>query len=427
MNFITDFHIHSKYSRATSPQMNLEVLDEFAKIKGINVLATGDFTHPEWFENLKEKLEPAEQGLYKLKKSKNKQNTKFILTSEISCIYSKNGKVRKIHIVVLAPSLKVVEKINTKLDKIGNLKADGRPILGLDAKELAKIVLDISKDCMIIPAHCMTPWFGIFGSKSGFDSIEECFEEYTKYIYAVETGLSANPAMLWRIPDIRNVCLLSNSDAHSPAKLGREANVFQGKEISYQSITQAIKNKSKDGQGRALTALELAYTIEFYPQEGKYFYDGHRACDISLSPEQSKKYNNICPNCGKPLTIGVMNRVEQIADKPQGYKPEKFVPFKSLIPLQEIIAECVGTGVATKRVSEQYNNLIKNFENEFNILLNVAQSDLKSATLHEIAEGIVRARNGNVNIEPGYDGVFGKAKIFSEAGKKDSIRQKVLL
>ncbi|MEA3295682.1 MAG: endonuclease Q family protein [Patescibacteria group bacterium] len=414
MKYIVDFHIHSKYSRATSPQMNLEVLDEFARIKGINVLATGDFTHPEWFKNLKQKLEPAEQGLYKLKKNANKQSARFILTSEISCIYSKAGKVRKIHIIVLAPSLTVVEKINMKLAKIGNLKADGRPILGLDAKELTKIVLDVSKDCLVIPAHCMTPWFGLFGSKSGFDSMEECFEEYTKYIFAVETGLSADPSMLCRIPDIRNVCLLSNSDAHSPAKLGREANVFQGKEISYQAITQAIKNKSRFGQGQSSAILELLYTIEFYPQEGKYFNDGHRQCDVNLSSNESKKYNNICPNCGKPLTVGVMNRVEQISDKPQGFKSKNFVPFKSLIPLREIIAECVGTGVATKRVTEQYNNLIKNFENEFNILLNVSQSDLCSATLSQIAEGIIKARNGDINIEPGYDGVFGKIKIFSK-------------
>ena len=241
MEFIADFHLHSKYSRATSRNMDLENLDKWARIKGIKVLTVGDFTHPEWFKTLKEKLEPAESGLYKLKYSGSP--TRFILTTEISCIYSKKGKVRKIHIVVFAPSLEVVDKINAHLGWIGNLKADGRPMLGLDAKELAKTVLGVSEECLVIPAHCMTPWFGIFGSKSGFDSIEECFEDYSKYIFALETGLSANPAMIWRIPDGRKTILISNSDAHSPAHIGREANVFDT-EISYSAITEAIKSKN---------------------------------------------------------------------------------------------------------------------------------------------------------------------------------------
>ncbi|MBU0476659.1 endonuclease Q family protein, partial [Patescibacteria group bacterium] len=327
MKFIADFHIHSKYSRATSPQMDLENLDKWAKIKGIKVLGTGDFTHPEWFKNLKKKLEPAESGLFKIKNKESE--TRFILTSEISCIYSKGGKVRKIHILVFAPSFEVVEKINKQLSRIGNLKADGRPILGLDAKELAKIVLNASEDCLVVPAHLWTPWFSIFGSKSGFDSIEECFEDYSKYIFAGETGLSSDPAMNWRLSILDKITLISNSDAHSPQKIGREANVFDI-EVSYSAICEAIK--SKDTQ-------KFLYTIEFFPQEGKYHYDGHRNCNICLSPKESKKYNNLCPNCGRPLTIGVLNRVDILADREDDFKSEGAIPFKSLIPLTEIIAE----------------------------------------------------------------------------------------
>jgi len=414
MKFIADFHLHSKYSRATSRNMDLENLDKWAKIKGIKVLTVGDFTHPDWFKNLKEKLEPAEQGLFKLKNSNSQ--TRFILTTEISCVYSKGGKVRKIHIVVFAPSLEIVDKINAHLGWIGNLKADGRPILGLDAKELAKIILSMSRDCLIVPAHAMTPWFGIFGSKSGFDSIEECFEDYSKYIYAIETGLSADPKMLWRIPDGRRVTLISNSDAHSPAHIGREANVFDT-EISYLGIIEAIKVKNLQ---------KFLYTIEFFPQEGKYHYDGHRMCGISLSPQESKKYNSICPNCGRPLTIGVLNRVDSLADRPEGFQPENAIPFKSLVPLAEIIADSLGVTEGTKQVDEEYKNLIKKFNNEFKILLEAPFSELETATLPEIVEGIKRVRKGEVNVEPGYDGVYGKIRIFSKEELKTPSRQGIL-
>ncbi len=414
MKFIADFHIHSKYSRATSPQMDLENLDRWAKIKGIRVLGTGDFTHPEWLKNLKEKLEPAEAGLYKLRDGDN--DTSFILTSEISCIYSKGGKVRKIHIIVFAPNFEAVEKINTHLGWIGNLKSDGRPILGLDAKELTKIVLEASRDCLIIPAHLMTPWFSLFGSRSGFDSIEECFEDYSKYIFAGETGLSADPSMLWRMPDGRKITLISNSDAHSPAKLGREVNVFDT-EISYQAIAEAIKSNNPQ---------KFLYTIEFFPQEGKYHYDGHRNCEIRLSPQESKKYNNICPRCGKPLTIGVLNRVNSLADRPEGFKPENGIPFRSLIPLGEIIAEAEGVLSGAKQVEQEYNNLIEKLGNEFKILLDVSQKELEAATLPEIAEGIIRVREGKVYIEPGFDGVFGKIRIFSKGEQKSLSKQGTL-
>ena len=431
VKFIADFHLHSKYSRATSPQMDLENLDKWARIKGIKVLGTGDFTHPDWFKNLKEKLEPAESGLFKLAPYRNEvsgaglkdsnSQTRFILTSEISCIYSKKFKVRKIHILIFAPSFETVEKINTHLGWIGNLKADGRPILGLDAKELAKIVLDISPDCLVVPAHLMTPWFSLFGSKSGFNSLEECFEDYSKYIFTGETGLSANPRMLWRMPDSRRITLISNSDAHSPAHLGREANVFEGNELNYQSIINTIKYR-----GATPVNLRLIYTIEFFPEEGKYHYDGHRMCGISLSPAESKKYNNICPNCGRPLTIGVLNRVEQLADRPEGFKPENAIPFKSLVPLAEIIADTLGQGVGTIGVDKEYKNLIEKFGNEFSVLIDVPRPELEVVTSPEIAEGIIRVREGKVNITPGYDGVYGKIRIFSRGEQKTLSGQGIL-
>lgn len=414
MKFIADFHLHSKYSRATSKDMNLASLDKWAGIKGIKVLGTGDFTHPEWFKSLKENLMPTEPGLYKLKKD---SGTRFVLTSEISCIYKKKDKVRKIHILIFAPSLGAVGKINARLNVIGNIKSDGRPILGIDAKELAKIVLDVSPECFIVPAHCMTPWFSIFGSKSGFDSIEECFEEYSKYIYAVETGLSADPEMLWRMPNLDKITLISNSDAHSPRKLGREANVFDT-DLSYEAIIKAIKEKNPK---------KFLYTIEFFPEEGKYHYDGHRACDISLSPQESKKYNNICPTCGKPLVIGVMNRVESLADRKQGFNPNGAIPFKSLVPLEEIIAESMGVGVASKRVGAEYQNIIKKLGAELNVLLESARNELAEATSPEIIEGIIRVREGRVSIMPGYDGVYGKVSIFSQNEKKKLSKQGTLI
>jgi len=428
MQFIADFHLHSKYSRATSKDMDLENLQKWAKIKGIKVLGTGDFTHPEWFANLKEKLEPAEPGLYKIKSQilcgdsepnlKSDEEIRFILTTEISCVYTKKGRVRKIHIVIFAPSFEMAEKINAHLGWVGNLKADGRPILGLDAKELVKIVLGISEDCLVVPAHMMTPWFSLFGSRSGFNSLEECFEDYSEYIFAGETGLSADPKMLWRMPDGRRLSLISNSDSHSPQKIGREANVFDLPFLSYSSLITAIK--TRDSQN-------FLYTIEFFPQEGKYHYDGHRNCGVVLSPSESKKYNNICPVCGRPLTIGVLNRVEELADQPEGFKPDEAIPFKSLVPLDEVIAESLGTTIVAKQVEKEYRNLIQKFGNEFEILLEAPRRELEEATLSEIAEGIIRVREGRVLVEPGYDGVYGKIRIFSQGEQKTVSKQGTLL
>jgi len=430
MKFFADFHIHSKYSRATSRNMDLESLDKWAKIKGILVLGSGDFTHPAWFKNLKENLVPAEPGLYKLKQretsDKRQEEIRFILTTEVSCIYSKGWKVRKIHIIIFAPSFEIVEKINQKLNFYGNLAADGRPIFGLDAKELAKIILNISEDCLVVPAHAWTPWFSVFGSRSGFNSLEECFEDYSKYIYAIETGLSSSPDMNWRLSALDKITLISNSDSHSAAHIGREANVFEGEELSYRGIIEAIKQGSKSNIQNLKSNIQLIYTIEFFPEEGKYHYDGHRLCGISLAPQETKKYNGICPACGKPLTIGVLNRVEKLADRPEGFKPENAIPFKSLIPLEEIIADALGQGVGTIEVEKEYKNLIEKFNNEFNILIDVKREELEKITLPEIAEGIIRVREGKVFIEPGYDGVYGKIRIFSKGEQKTLTKQGTL-
>jgi len=402
MKIIADFHIHSKYSRATSPSMDLEELDKWAQIKGINVLGTGDFTHPAWFLNLQKKLKPAEPGLYKIVGARGSYNSRFLLTSEISCIYKKSGKVRKVHIIIFAPSFETVKKINKKLSSLGNLKSDGRPILGLDAKELLKIVLDIDENCFVVPAHLWTPWFSLFGSKSGFDSIEECFDDYSKYIYAVETGLCSNPAMNWRVSGLDKVALISNSDCHSACKIGREANVFNT-ELNYYKIIEAIKNKNPK---------EFLHTIEFFPEQGKYHFDGHRNCKISFNPSQSKKSNSICPVCKKPLVIGVSNRVEELSDRPEGFVPKNVIPYKSLIPLEEIIADSIGKTVLAKDVGIYYDKLTKNLGTEFNILLDANKKEIEKFSLPEIAEGILRVRDGKVKIEPGYDGVYGKIKIL---------------
>lgn len=407
MKFIADFHIHSKYSRATSKNTDLDNIAYWAKIKGVDVMGTGDFTHYLWLKEIKEKLEPCGNGVFCIKGD---PSLKFVLTSEISCIYTKNGKTRKIHVVVFAPSIEIVEEINAKLGNIGNIRSDGRPILGIDAKELLKIIMSVSPDCFFVPAHCLTPWFSVFGSKSGFDSIEECFEEESKHIYALESGLSADPSMIWKIPDGRRLSIISNSDAHSGEKIGREANVFDT-EMDYYSIIDAIKSKDP---------LKFLYTIEFYPEEGKYHYDGHRDCKISLSPEESKKYNELCPACGKPLTIGVLNRVEVLS---KGDLSDNVIPFKKIVPLKEIISECLGVGVLSKAVKKEYDKLIDLFKSEFKILLDVPLEEIEDKI---IREGIKRVREGDLSIAPGFDGEFGKVSIFSKQEVPKKVSQKIL-
>jgi len=400
MRFIADFHIHSKYSRATSPKTDLEHLSDSAKIKGIKVLGTGDFTHPAWLKEIQTKLLGAEPGLFKLKDNDN--GARFILSSEISCIYKKNDRVRKIHILILAPSFEVVEKINAKLNVIGNLKSDGRPILGLDAKDLAKIIFEASLECMVIPAHIWTPWFSLFGSKSGFNKIEDCFEELTPQIFALETGLSSDPKMNWQLSALDRFSLISNSDCHSPEKIGREANVFNT-ELSYFAIKEALQTKDKN---------KFLFTIEFFPEEGKYHYDGHRICNVCFNPEQTKKANGICPVCKKPLVVGVSNRVAELADRPFGFKPQNAIPYKSLVPLRELIGEALGVGPSSKKVDGEYQKIIKNYGSELEILLETPIEKLKEKTLSIIALSIDLMRQGKAQAIPGYDGVYGKIKVL---------------
>jgi uncharacterized protein (TIGR00375 family) len=407
--FIADLHFHSKYSRAVSRDMDLEHTAQWAVIKGLDLITTADFTHPAWFKELKEKLEPADNGLYHLRGSRSK--TSFMLTTELSCIYSKNGKGRRIHLVVIAPTLEIVDTINGKLNLIGNLKSDGRPILGLDAKEIVKIVTETSDQAMVIPAHIWTPWFSMFGSESGFDSVEECFGEMTPRIYAIETGLSSDPAMNWRLSQLDRLAIVSFSDAHSLDKMGRESTVFELEQISYSSIIKALKQ-----QGGAKN--KIAYTVEFYPEEGKYHWDGHRVCDIRYSPTETKKHRGICPKCKKPLTIGVLNRVAKLADRKEKYKPTNRPPYKSLVPLKEIIAESLELGVGTKGVAAEYGSMIKQGKNEFNILLNLPLDEIKKITTPTIAEAIKKVREGSIYILPGYDGEYGTVKVFEKKPEK---------
>ena len=414
MRVIADLHIHSKYSRAVSKDMDLGHLDLWAGKKGITVMGTGDFTHPAWFKELKEKLVPAEEGLYKLGQS---GKTRFLLTVEISNIYKKGGKVRKVHNIVLMPSLEAAEKFNAKLSLRGNLASDGRPILGLDSKELLSIMLGVEPAAMLIPAHAWTPWFSIFGSMSGFDSIEECFDELTPHIKAIETGLSSDPAMNWRLSALDKVALVSNSDAHSPAKIGREANVLKA-ELSYRGIVDAITSNDP---------VKFLFTVEFFPEEGKYHYDGHRACEVSMKPAETKKLNLLCPGCGRRTTVGVLHRVEALADRPEGHIKPNAVPFKSMIPLVEIIGDAFGVGPASKRVGEAYESLVGNLDSEFAILLEKPISDIEKVADSAVAEAVRRVREGKVEISPGYDGVYGKIRIFLSANDRTAAENQTAL
>lgn len=443
MRFIADFHIHSKYSRATSKDMVLEEIDRVADEKGILVMGTGDFTHFQWLNEIREKLEPAEPGLFQLKKiykrptiKGNFSQTRFILTVEISSIYSHGGKVRRIHNLIFLPSLDSAEKLRNRLISLGcNLDSDGRPIIGLSSEQLADILFQIDEQAAIIPAHAWTPWFSVFGSMSGFDSLEECFGKYADKIFAIETGLSSNPQMNWRLSKLDKVALISNSDSHSLPRIGREANIFEC-ELSYQGIMEALKNSAPEKLQNLKTEesrAKLEATIEFFPEEGKYHYDGHRACEIFLSPEDTKKYKNLCPKCGKPLTIGVLNRVEELADrKIEATRKDNLhfygnlTPYYSLIQLDEIISEAIGVGPASKKVSSEYQNLIKIFGSEIKILIETDLNDLKKAAHPRIAEGIEKMRKGEIRIRPGYDGEYGAINIFGEEDGESKLLQSSL-
>ncbi|MDZ7697145.1 MAG: endonuclease Q family protein [Deltaproteobacteria bacterium] len=417
MKFIADLHIHSRFSRATSRSLDPEHLSLWAQKKGITVVGTGDFTHPAWVSELKEKLEPTQEGLYQLTPSLQqavdrdvpepcRMKTRFVLSGEISCIYKKNGRTRKLHHLILMPDMQAVLKLNRRLDRIGNITSDGRPILGLDSRDLLEVVLESSSDAFFIPAHIWTPWFSLFGSKSGFDTISACFEDLSSHIHALETGLSSDPLMNRRLSALDGYQLVSNSDAHSPAKLGREANLFDTG-LDYAHMIQAMT----DGTG-------LEGTIEFFPEEGKYHLDGHRKCGVCLEPEESEAINDVCPSCGRPVTIGVLNRVHQLSDRK---RPVVNRPFFSLIPLPEILSELFACGPATKRVMGFYHKLLSSLGPELRILMKTPINRLREEGGPLLSEAVERMRQGRVIREGGFDGQYGTIRLF-EASEKASHR-----
>ncbi|MEZ4180368.1 MAG: endonuclease Q family protein [Candidatus Doudnabacteria bacterium] len=404
MKYITDFHIHSRFSRACSKDLNLSNIAEWCQKKGINIVATSDFTHPEWFKELEAELQESEPGLYKLKNSEN--STRFICGTELAVIYKQGDKVRRVHVLVFAPSLEVVAKFNKTLEDRGvNLRADGRPIMGLHCDELVRIAKGVDQRMEVIPAHAWTPHFGVFGSLSGFDSLEEAFGDQAEHIFAIETGLSSDPPMNWQIRDLDKIALISNSDAHSLRKLGREANIFEvsPEELSYNIIFEILKNKN---------SKQFIQTIEFYPEEGKYHLDGHRNCNFSCLPEETNRQKDVCPKCGKKLLRGTLSRVSELSLRKLGQKPDKAIPFEYIIPLEEIIAETLGYGTQSKKVQETYDSMVAQ-ETEFNLLLNTPINQIAKISNQFIAESINRLRSGDVNLTPGYDGVFGKIKIYT--------------
>jgi uncharacterized protein (TIGR00375 family) len=417
MRFVADLHIHSKFSRATSRDMVLDTLAYWARAKGIRLLATGDFTHPEWLFLMKEKLKPSGNGFFEFRSGAqppenpyfkglpfSPKDVSFILSTELSFIYSKGGKVRKIHVMLLAPDFESVERINGRLGGIGNLRSDGRPILGLDVRLFARMVAETCPRCVIIPSHIWTPWFSLFGANSGFDSIEECFEEMTPSIFALETGLSSDPPMNWRLSALDRFALVSNSDAHSPSKIGREANVFDT-EFSYRGLMDALRTRDP---------AKFLHTVEFFPEEGKYHYDGHRKCGVVLSPRESLKSKDICPKCGKRLTIGVLHRVEELADRETGDDVPGRIPFKNLIPLNEVIAEALGKTPESQGVWDLYFKLVHEFGDEFTVLAEASTADLARAGSERIGLGIDRMRRGLVRIVPGHDGEYGLIRLFGD-------------
>ena len=410
MKMIADLHIHSRFSMATSKEGTPENLDFWARKKGISLIGTGDFTHPVWREELKERLVSEGNGLYRLRDEYVKEEsrkfpgegTRFVVSGEISSIYKKNGKTRKVHNVILLPGLEAADAMAQRLEKIGNIHSDGRPILGLDSHDLLEMMLDVCPEGILIPAHIWTPHFSVLGAKSGFDSVEECFEELAPYIHALETGLSSDPAMNWRISKLDRYQLVSNSDAHSPSKLGREANLLDI-DCSYEGLYRAIQT----GEG-------LEGTVEFFPEEGKYHFDGHRKCGVSLSPVEAERLGGICPVCGKKLTMGVDHRVEQLADRAEGFVKKDGKKYESLVPLSEVISTCMGYSAASKKVQGCFEQMIQTLGTEFDILRNVPSEDIKSCAGERIAEGIENVRTGNVKRIPGYDGEYGKIELFDE-------------
>lgn len=406
MRFFADLHIHSKYSRATSKELVPLNIARAAKEKGLSLVATGDFTHPLWREELKSALTPRANGIFMY------NDVYFILETEVSNIYVKNGKLRKIHNLVYVPSFEDADRVSRALSRYGKLNSDGRPILSLPSDDMVGLIFEASKDAFIVPAHIWTPHFSLFGAFSGFDTIEECFGENTKEIFALETGLSSDPPMNWRISALDRFTLISNSDAHSPGNLGREANCFDC-DIDYFEITDTLKKKDKK---------RFMYTVEFFPEEGKYHYDGHRKCGVRISPDEAIYHDNICPVCGTRITIGVLHRIHLLSDREKGTPaPKDAIPFKHLVPLKEIISNVFSVGVKSVRVETEYRKLINKFDNEFACLIDVTYDELASAAGDRLADAIIRVREGKVSVLPGYDGVYGEINILGEKKEKKQL------
>ena len=415
MRQIIDFHIHSKYSRATSKSLDLREIAKWSQIKGVDIVSCGDFTHPRWLAEIKNNLVEDGSGFLKLKDN---SQTKFILGAEVACIYRHRDATRRLHHVLLAPSIVAVEKFNKLItDRGGKLASDGRPILGMSSKELLQILLEADERCALIPAHVWTPWFAIFGSKSGYDSVNDCFEDLTPHIFALETGLSSDPAMNWTWSHLDDYVLVSNSDAHSGPKIGREANVFDLHDDTYDELLQAMKEKDPK---------KFLFTIEFFPEEGKYHYDGHRLCSVSFEPKETKRLKGICPICHKPLTVGVLNRVDNLRDRQWGETHPRAIPFKKIVPLPEIIADFLTVAESSKKVAELYDESIRKGGNEFAILLDRDEAALAKIMEPAIAHAIIKIRSGVIDVQPGYDGNFGKVSVFSAAERKNTLLQNKL-
>lgn len=438
MEYITDLHLHSKYSRAVSQNMTIPTMAEWAEKKGIDVLTTSDFTHPLWLREIKSQLEEAYEGVYRLRStdygkttavdssqsSASQKEVFFLLTTEIASIYKQGEKLRRIHNLLFAPSIEVVEKLNQELVKRGcNLGSDGRPIIGLSSKQLLELALEVDRKIILIPCHAWTPHFGIYGSASGFDSLQEAFGDLSKFVYGIETGISSDPFMNWQIPELENRAILSFSDAHSAPKMGREATVFKLPKLSYLDFGKAIARPNEN--------CKIVYTLEFYPEEGKYHHSGHRNCNVSLTPSEIKKNGSVCPVCSRRLTEGVMIRVQQVAgrqistDEPVPNQDERGVnwikdpknihpPFVKLVPLLEIVAEGLSSTVSSEKVKMLFEKLCKELGSEINVLLKSSEEDIRKVGGEKVAQGVMKVRKGDILIEPGFDGEYGKVKIWNE-------------
>jgi len=419
LKVIADLHIHGRYSRATSERMCVEEIARFARVKGLNLVGTGDFTHPKWLKELQETLvSETGTGLYKIARNP-ESPVRFMITAEVNTVFSFDNEAKKIHHVVLTPSIETAVQINERLSKHGNLVIDGRPTLNMSASHLVEEVMEVSSENMVFPAHAWTPWFSIFGAFSGFNSVEDCYQDMTKHIYALETGLSSDPPMNWRLSKLDSLALVSNSDCHSfwPWRIGREANVFELEEISYHAVVDAIQAKDK---------RRFKFTIETDPAYGKYHWTGHRNCRVALSPQEAIKLGNICPVCRRKLTKGVEQRVEELADRPTGFEPESAIGFVRLLPLSEIIATVLNIeSPSTQKVWSIYNALIEKFGDEYAVLMNAPLDVLGSIVDAKVAEAIVRVREGNVKVVPGYDGVYGRLVVFDDDIVKKSNSERV--